>query len=267
MSIITGMVKAAVINALLLKIQRQAESIAVGDNIEITTNMLESSNVTSSEFSEVLQFMTTHRYYNCIDVEIYSRMSVADDGFQTFNVIGRAKLLPSFDVTAQGFTRYYRFKQQPDLATSIYPREDWSSLAERFEDPQIDWGVSDNPVPEIADVDVAARPENAALSMIGNDVVVNLKGQTVIIKKLRNDQAPVYFMRYMLQNPDRFIDTAQIQDEVNMCSQKKDMTELVRQCGFNKAIKRYFFNGTTKDKVRLITTVKLPSEIVAQILS
>lgn len=260
------MVKASVINALLLKIQRQAESIAVGDNIEITTNMLESSHITSSEFSEVLKFMATHPYYNCFDVEIYKNMSVADDGFETFNVIGRVKLLPSFDITAPAFTRYYRFKHQPELAVSIYPGEHWGSLKDRFEDPEVDWGAK-NPIPEISVSDVAAEPENATISMSGSDVVVKLKGQSTVIKKLRNDHAPSNFMRYMLQNPDTFIDTAQIQDEVSMCSTKKDMTELVRQCGFSKDIKRYFFNGTTKDKVRLVSTATLPSEIVARLLS
>ena len=260
------MVRASVINTLLLKIQRQAESIAVGDNIEITTNMLESSNITSSEFSEVLKFMAARPYYNCIDVEIYKNMSVADDGFQTRNVIGRAKLLPSFDITAQGFTRYYRFKHQRDLAISIYPRETWDGLQERFEDPEIDWGAK-NPIPEIAGNEAVVVPEKATISMHNNDIVVNLKGKSIFIKKLRNDHAPSNFMRYMLQNPDTYIDTAQIQDEVSMCSTKKDMTELVRQCGFNKTIKRYIFNGTTKDKVRLVSTATLPSEIVAQLLS
>jgi len=29
------------------------------------------------------------------------------------------------------------------------------------------------------------------------------------------------------------------------------MTELVRQLGFSKSLKEYFFKGTTKDKVKL----------------
>lgn len=49
-----------------------------------------------------------------------------------------------------------------------------------------------------------------------------------------------------------------------MCGRKSDMTELVRQCGITKNLKKHFFLGTTKDKVMFTPYAKLPTETVSE---
>lgn len=71
------------------------------------------------------------------------------------------------------------------------------------------------------------------------------------VKKLRYDGAPYNFLRHILDNPGRSIDITEIHDKVKGCKAKKDMTEVVRQCGFDETLKVGFFTGTAKEKVRL----------------
>lgn len=80
------------------------------------------------------------------------------------------------------------------------------------------------------------------------------------IKKLRYEGAPYNFLRYVLDNPNKSMDITEIHDRVRDCRSKQDMTELVRQCGFNETLKESFFVGTTRQKVRLTQNVTLNSE-------
>lgn len=79
------------------------------------------------------------------------------------------------------------------------------------------------------------------------------------VKKVRYEAAPYNFLRYLLDSPNRVVDITEIRDSVKGCKAKQDMTELVRQCGFNEVLKAGFFNGTTKERVRLTQSVTLSS--------
>lgn len=69
------------------------------------------------------------------------------------------------------------------------------------------------------------------------------------LKPIRFEGAQYNFMQYVLANPDRSIDITEIHDRVAGCKTKPDMTELARECGFDKGLKRAFFPGTSAGKV------------------
>ncbi len=103
--------------------------------------------------------------------------------------------------------------------------------------------------------------DKAEVKVIRKNVVIVLsKGEKYLVKSLKNDAAPHAFMKYIIKNSDNTIPRGVIQTEVEGCARKKDMTELVRQCGFTGELlplKEIFFAGTTTSKVRIADSVKL----------
>lgn len=108
--------------------------------------------------------------------------------------------------------------------------------------------------------------EWAELKIDGNTVHIRLdSGKRYKLKKFRTDSAPLNFINYALGRPNSDIRRAVIQTAVEGCAQKDDMTELVRQCGFTGKLlplKEAFFNGTTKERVRVVGKALLTNDQV-----
>jgi len=66
-----------------------------------------------------------------------------------------------------------------------------------------------------------------------------------ISRKLRTDSSRHSFMNYMLSHPRSRISYA----DIEIATDNKDITELVRGCGFDKSLKKIFFPGTTEKAV------------------
>lgn len=82
-------------------------------------------------------------------------------------------------------------------------------------------------------------------------IYIGFKGEELIpLGNQLREQGPYYnFMHYMQSHTNKSIAGSDIRDQVEGCSIKKDMTELVRNCHFNKELKSIFFEGTTKTNV------------------
>ncbi len=90
----------------------------------------------------------------------------------------------------------------------------------------------------------------ATLKFDGNAIVIVLdSGEKIPLKTYRSGGALHEFMKHVINRPDKEIPRAVIQTEVEGCVTKQDMTELVRDCGFNRMLKIKFFPGTTANKV------------------
>jgi len=80
------------------------------------------------------------------------------------------------------------------------------------------------------------------------------------IKRFRTDSPLFNFMHYLKINHDKDIVRGIIQTKVEGCASKKDMTEVVRRCGFTRdlePLKEVFFPGTTNEKVHFRPTYNL----------
>jgi hypothetical protein len=79
------------------------------------------------------------------------------------------------------------------------------------------------------------------------------------IKTLRVDHGPYNFMQYALAHPNTDLPLAIVQTQIEGCMATKNLTELIRACGFDKALKRMFFPGATAKKARFKQAVDLTS--------
>lgn len=106
--------------------------------------------------------------------------------------------------------------------------------------------------------------EWAELKVNRNTVYIRLEsGVRYKLKKFRTDNAPLNFINHVLAHPDTDINRSDIQTRVDGCTQKKNMTELVRQCGFTVKLlplKDVFFAGTTEKKVHFVSRGSLTSD-------
>jgi hypothetical protein len=263
------MVKADAVQSLLFRMEGRAQDVFRSDTIEISLTFLAQLGLNQDEATDALVLLSTQTGYKCIELTQYQTMQTADDGFQTVDVLAKVKLLPIYKDVQRSFQKYYDFKRKPDYSNRKYREEDWSELERKFDsgDTKLDWSIK--PIAEVISLSQSMlspmRLLKAQVSMVGNDIYLRFSdGTKALVKRLRTDQAPAYFMRYMLVHPNTVIKKAVIQTDVEMCAQKNDMTELVRQCGFDKNLKPYFFSGTTKDKVHFTPDSEISGQIVSQ---
>ncbi|MEX0748779.1 MAG: hypothetical protein WD467_03305 [Candidatus Saccharimonadales bacterium] len=88
-----------------------------------------------------------------------------------------------------------------------------------------------------------------------------IEGANVILgKPLRYDSPPYNFMRYILKNHDRPISIHEIQEKVEGCKTKTDLSELVRNCHFNRELKKIFFERTTQKTIRFTPWKEISGE-------
>lgn len=79
-------------------------------------------------------------------------------------------------------------------------------------------------------------------------------------KPLQYGRAPYNFMRYMEKNAFKGVNIHDIREEVEGCKGKTDLTELVRNCHFDKYFKKIFFERTTTTIVRFTPFRELSGE-------
>lgn len=92
----------------------------------------------------------------------------------------------------------------------------------------------------------------------GTQIYIGIQGEELLPlgKPLRFEGATYNFMHYMQTHTLQPVSKLDIQ-ELDGCHAKNDMTELVRQCHFDKQLKKIFFAGTTKSGVRFTPTKKI----------
>jgi hypothetical protein len=104
----------------------------------------------------------------------------------------------------------------------------------------------------------ATGEATATAKVDGTQVFVGIEGEELLPlgKPLRFEGAAYNFMHYMQTHTNQLVSKLDIQ-ELDNCHTKVDMTEMVRQCHFDKQLKKIFFEGTTKTGVRFSATRKL----------
>jgi len=93
-------------------------------------------------------------------------------------------------------------------------------------------------------------------------VVISTRGgwPTPIGPNLQYGRAPYNFMQYLFAHKYQTINIHDIQEEVDGCQSKTDLTELVRNCHFDKRLKKIFFERLTKKSVRFKPLMELRGE-------
>lgn len=251
------MVNAASVNKLLAII----DAISVGEksttNLYITSHELKQLNIDKESAMAALQILESEEGYKCI--KIVELMEQKDN-------LACITLLDNFSEFKESFNAYIWYVRYEKKALELFPNHDRQSLGDRFDKSKTDvnWGLDGVIEPEEPLIK-RVKGYNCSLRLIGNDVVIEFNdGSYGVLKTLRTDQAPFFFLKYMIMHADQVIPKAVIQTEVEMCGRKSDMTELVRQCGITKNLKKHFFLGTTKDKVMFTPFAKLPLENVSE---
>jgi hypothetical protein len=264
------MVKAYAVQTLLTRMIILVEDVYRSDQIEITLRFIVGIGLTEEEARDVLILLSTQEGYQCIQLTQHKELrSALYDPTDIEDVIATVKVLPNFEDVMYEFQVYYDYKRKPDLVYEMHPRvKDYSAIERKFESGNIQLDWSPKPAGRINAQSKLSpiRLRNARVIMMGNNVYLHFSDNSkALVKRLRTDQAPANFMKYIMLHPYTSINKAVIQTEVEMCSQKDDMTELVRQCGFGKSLKPYFFSGTTKDKVYFNPESEISEQIVSQI--
>jgi len=270
MAIITAMVKAYAVQTLLTRMIILIEDVYRNDEIEITLRFIVGIGLTEEEARDVLILLSTQEGYQCIHLTQHKELrSALYDPTDTEDVIATVKVLPNFEDVMYEFQVYYDYKRKPDLVHEMHPRvKDYSALERKFEsgNMNLDWSPKPEARTKVLSKLSPIRLRNARVIMIGNNIYLHFSDNSkALVKRLRTDQAPANFMKYIMLHPNILINKTIIQTEVEMCSQKDDMTELVRQCGFGKYLKPYFFSGTTKDRVYFNPESEISEQIVSQI--
>lgn len=103
------------------------------------------------------------------------------------------------------------------------------------------------------------KEEVAVAKIEGTQIYIGIKGKEPVPlgSPLRFDSPAYNFMHYMELHNHASINRNDIQENVEGCKTKKDMTELVRAARFDKELKKIFFEGTTKSIVRFTPTKTL----------
>lgn len=248
------------VNAIAIsKLLAQIEALSVGEksksNLYITSHELKQLNVDKASALEALGVLD--KEYQCIEIK------ELDEQKDTLACIN---LRDNFDELKEVFNAYIYYVRYEKKGAELFPNQDRQNLESRFGSNKTDvnWeldGIIEPEEPLIKRV----KGYNCSLRLIGNEVVLEFNdGSYGILKTLRTDQAPFFFLKYMIMHADQVIPKAVIQTEVEMCGRKNDMTELVRQCGLSKNLKKHFFQGTTKDKVIFTPYAKLSLQTASE---
>lgn len=101
----------------------------------------------------------------------------------------------------------------------------------------------------------------AQVLIIGNRVTIKLAdGRRVPISRaLRTDSGPKNFIRHLFAHPNQTVPLADVV-ELDGCHAVKNLTELVRRCGFDRKLKAIFFENCTRATVNLRNEVQISAE-------
>ncbi len=99
----------------------------------------------------------------------------------------------------------------------------------------------------------------AQVKLIDNEVTIFIAGLgSIVIKKISRNGAPANFLYYLEANQNKMLGLATIQTSVKKCSKKDNLTELARQCGFDKKLKKLFFSRCEEKRITYSQTTDMP---------
>lgn len=105
------------------------------------------------------------------------------------------------------------------------------------------------------------------VKLVNRTVTLFSKGRfEVPLKTLRTDGPQYNFMNYIFAHPKTSITRAEINEYVEGCATVKDLTELVRYCGFDKTYKQYFFPVCTDKRLLFTPDITLADEEMSALL-
>jgi hypothetical protein len=108
--------------------------------------------------------------------------------------------------------------------------------------------------------DISRDLVQAEVKTDGTQIYVGIQGEELLpLWRLRVDSGLYNFMHYMQAHTNMNIGIGDIQ-LLDGCKSYQDMTEVVRNCRFNKLLKKLFFDGTSKKSVRFTPVKKLTTE-------
>lgn len=272
------MISAKTFRDFLGLLDREVKHVKNGP-IEMTSSKIDKVGVSMSDAKNILDILASNPKYKSFQVIHYGDMRYTKDGERELFALVQATgnwhhLYDEVDAYYSYLLNprvknkvYYQWRPYPNSKKTVTKAMEWQDIVEHATaSSQIDWS---SVVPNSEDDNMlqeSVQTHKAKISLMGNEIILTLEdGRKSVIKKLRTDQAPLFFIRYLLLNPNQFINKTVIQTSVEMCAQKDDMTELVRQCGFDKNLKPCFFSGTTKHKVYFTPESDLSEQIVSHI--
>lgn len=102
---------------------------------------------------------------------------------------------------------------------------------------------------------------SAEVRLVGKEVSIWIAelGE-VVIRSISRNGSSANFLNYLLSKPDTLITLYMVQTAVKGCSKKDDLTELVRQCGFDKELKRYFFSRCESNRLVFNPSIDMPRQ-------
>lgn len=95
--------------------------------------------------------------------------------------------------------------------------------------------------------------------LIKNVITIRYDGTVdVPLQVVRIDGTHYNFINYVRSRPRTQISRGEIRLNVDGCSKRNDLTELVRYCGFDKKLKKYFFPICTAKKIWFEQKISIP---------
>jgi hypothetical protein len=122
---------------------------------------------------------------------------------------------------------------------------------------EVTYSLDKTAQPAAKDVKVAVQ-----VRFIDNEVMLWVdKVGSISLKKLRSYGPQANFLDYLIAHPNQTLGLFIIQTEVKGCKDKNDLTELVRNCGFNKTLKHLFFPKSSQKRLVFQPTALIDLEL------
>lgn len=103
-------------------------------------------------------------------------------------------------------------------------------------------------------------PDKHIFAEVGDGTKYSITKQT---KGLRTDLAPYSLMKHLIRHPSETVTLKFAVERLDGCERVDNLSEIVRQCGFNEAKKNMFFDISTATSVKLKEDIRLSPEEMA----
>lgn len=186
------MVSATSINKLLALIEAISIGEKIKDNIFITSNDLKQINLDKDKAKDALFVLEKEAGYKCIEIV---------DLTEEKDTLACINLLDNFEASKEAFNAYIYYVRYEKKGVELFPHQDRQELENQFGSDKsgVNWGLNGVIEPEEPLIK-RVKGYNCSLRLIGNDVVLDFNnGSYGIIKTLRTDQAPFFFLKYMIR--------------------------------------------------------------------
>ncbi len=233
-----------------------------GNTVKFDSNDLDNAGIRLEEQNNILDALKED--YECIEYSYTKPYSDLTDDDNLPSTLVQHLHMKSGAVDVKYYYLDYKIRSQKDFIITILDKFDEvknKAKADDLEKYQYHTtALSDKPLgTPIVDKNSS---EIIYVAFRNNVLIIGLRpGMSVPLgKPLRYDSPPYNFMQYILKNPNRPISVHEIQEKVEGCKTKTDLSELVRNCHFNKELKRIFFERTTQKTIRFTPWRELNGE-------